>query len=142
MSERRRVAAVIVRDDRVLMVRERNRGPEGRHDGVEFWTLPGGGVEPGESDEDAVRREVREEVGLHVRTLRPVFGFAYPSGPSVAYQVEVDAGDPKLGVDPGLDCDCPRMVGLDWVPLPPLHGDTGDRAVPMLVVALPPVPGP
>ena len=31
--------------------------------GNEFWVTPGGGLEPGESDEDALRREVAEETG-------------------------------------------------------------------------------
>lgn len=31
--------------------------------GIEFWVTPGGGLEPGESDEDALRREVAEETG-------------------------------------------------------------------------------
>ncbi len=31
--------------------------------GIEFWVTPGGGLEPGESDEDALRREIAEETG-------------------------------------------------------------------------------
>lgn len=52
--------AVIVDDDgRILL----SRWIEGRRPA---WTMPGGGLEPGESPERAVRREVREETGYKV----------------------------------------------------------------------------
>ncbi|GLI35987.1 NUDIX hydrolase [Desulforhabdus amnigena] len=54
------VGAVIFRDDRVLLVQR------GKEPSFGKWTVPGGLVELGESLEDAVRREVLEEVGLDV----------------------------------------------------------------------------
>jgi 8-oxo-dGTP diphosphatase len=62
----RAVGAIAVRDGSLLLVRR------GRPPAVGRWSLPGGRVEPGESDADAVVREVREETGLDVR----VAGFA------------------------------------------------------------------
>lgn len=56
------VGAIILRRGRVLLV-QRGRAP-----GRGLWSLPGGAVEPGERLEDAVRREVREETGLEVRS--------------------------------------------------------------------------
>ncbi|MFN0169574.1 MAG: NUDIX hydrolase [Bryobacteraceae bacterium] len=57
------VGAVIVDGDSVLLV-ERGREPlKG------YWSLPGGVVETGETLDEAVRREVREETGLEVDLL-------------------------------------------------------------------------
>jgi ADP-ribose pyrophosphatase YjhB (NUDIX family) len=52
----------IIRDDsgRVLLVRRANEPGRG------LWSLPGGRVEPGETEEAAVAREVLEETGLVV----------------------------------------------------------------------------
>ncbi|MEV0003401.1 NUDIX hydrolase [Micromonospora sp. NPDC050980] len=139
MTDRRRAAAVIIRDGRVLMVRERGLGPSGRHDGQEYWTLPGGGIGPGETAEDAVRREVAEEVGLRAVAVHYLFEVPYPSGLTACFAVDVAAGEPTLGTDESA-CDCPAMVGVDWVPLPWLPTETSGLAVPtMLVVCGPPV---
>ena len=57
------VSAAVVRDGKVLVVR-RARKPA-----LNFYTLPGGAVEIGETLHDAVIREVREETQL---TIEPV----------------------------------------------------------------------
>jgi mutator protein MutT len=54
------VGAVIVRDGRALVVRRGHEPRKGE------WSLPGGTVELGETLEDAVRREMKEETGLDI----------------------------------------------------------------------------
>jgi 8-oxo-dGTP pyrophosphatase MutT (NUDIX family) len=57
--ERRAVRAILLTPDReVLLIRI--QPPEG----AAFWVMPGGGIEPGEDPVDALRRELREELGL------------------------------------------------------------------------------
>jgi 8-oxo-dGTP diphosphatase len=55
------VGALVHDDDARLLVVRRGRPPA-----VGRWSVPGGRVEAGETDTDAVRREVLEETSLHV----------------------------------------------------------------------------
>jgi len=62
------VVAIVARGSRVLVIR---RAPGVPHPG--YWAPLSGRVEPGESQAEAVVREVREEVGLRVRAGRKVW---------------------------------------------------------------------
>jgi 8-oxo-dGTP diphosphatase len=55
------VGAALVRRGRVLAARRTDRGPTGG------WEFPGGKVEPGESPEAALVRELWEELGVRAR---------------------------------------------------------------------------
>jgi 8-oxo-dGTP pyrophosphatase MutT (NUDIX family) len=58
-------ALVVDDDDRVLLVRFEFPNWVG-------WATPGGGIDPHETDEDAIRRELAEEVGLEAFSLGPL----------------------------------------------------------------------
>ena len=51
-----------------------------------WWEVSGGGVQAGESSEEAVRREVKEETGLDVRNAEGGYAFTYK-------RVNPDEGD-------------------------------------------------
>jgi ADP-ribose pyrophosphatase YjhB (NUDIX family) len=103
-----RVAVLLVRDGAVLLVRHRKPGRE-------YWLVPGGGVDPGETLEEAGRREVLEETGLEVEMGRPVLicEAIDPEGSrhvlNVYFQGSVSGGTLKLGEEPVL-------TGVDWFP--------------------------
>jgi len=62
---------IITRGDAEVLVSQRKNG---------LWEFPGGKLEPGESSREALQRELREELGIDVRSAAALFDshFSYP----------------------------------------------------------------
>ena len=125
---RPRACGALIQGDMILMVRhvEPTRS---------YWTLPGGGVEAGETPAEAAVREVREETGLRVRAVRRLWEGTYGNGhrtsPEYCYLVEPEAESQEyhiisLGHDPEeehLAADQRVLQDVYWVSLTDLKGD-------------------
>jgi ADP-ribose pyrophosphatase YjhB (NUDIX family) len=103
------VDCIILVDREVLLIHRRNP-PHG-------WALPGGFVEYGETVEDAVRREMKEETGLDLQDLRQFRVYSDPARDSRGHVVSVvfaarGAGKPEAGDD----ADRYRLIDLSDIP--------------------------
>lgn len=93
-----------------------------RHGDVGLWAAPGGGVDPDERPEDAVVRELREELGvdIEVRGLIGVYGgpefrTRYPNGHQVAYVI-AGYGCALAPGSPAPEPDGVEINDFRWVP--------------------------
>ncbi|HLV61048.1 MAG TPA: (deoxy)nucleoside triphosphate pyrophosphohydrolase [Fredinandcohnia sp.] len=100
------VAALALRDGALLAQQRPLHKAQGG-----LWELPGGKVEAGESDEAALARECREELGVRVRVGARLWEtrHLYPDREVhlVVYRVEIEAGEPRAH-------DAERIA---WIPL-------------------------
>lgn len=80
-----RAAVILVQDGKVALL-ERNR-PD-KH----YFVFPGGGVDRGETPEQAATREAEEELGLQVAILRLVAEVWYNNLPQYYYLAEITGG--------------------------------------------------
>ena len=95
------VGAVISdQDGRILLILR------GHEPGLGLWSIPGGRIEPGESDQEAVVREIREETGLEV-TCGPLLGAVDRPGLAIRDYQAVVAGGTLIAGD---DADAARWT--------------------------------
>ena len=107
--------AVIIENGKVLtMFRRRIKNGEVR----EYYVLPGGGQDAGETLEDTVKRELQEEMNVTIEVLGYLGQMDDPNGASNFYHCKITSGTPHLGGEE-LDKQSPenyyepRFVSLD-----------------------------
>lgn len=85
---------------------------------LEYWCLPGGGLEESETLEEGVLREVREECNVDGRVLRLTSNLIEVSGvESFTYLVDIGDQEASLGHDPEVNPKAPILVDLQWLAL-------------------------
>lgn len=118
------VAGLIRQGGRVLLTQRK----PGRHLGL-AWEFPGGKVEAGETDEEALRREMREELGVEVAVGTRCFETRHSYGTRemhlLVYRCKLVSGEPKaIDVNAFEWVDEGRIADREFLPadLPLVHG--------------------
>ena len=87
-SLRERATAVVIRDEKVLLVKGRSSD----------YMMPGGGIEPGETPMDAAARELREETGLEARRVEYLCTWDSAINRHHAFRIDAE-GDVEIDQD-------------------------------------------
>lgn len=99
-----RACGILIEENSILLARHKSIGENGV-----LWAPPGGGMLFGESAEETVRREFREETGLEVKIERYLFAHEFLKPPLHAielfFEVSRQQGNLKTGYDPEMDSD-------------------------------------
>jgi len=109
------VGAALVRDGRVLA--SRRTGPP-RLAGL--WEFPGGKIEDGESDHEALTRELREELQVEVSVGARLGGDVLIGSTAVlrVYLAALTAGEPALvDHDEHRWLSADELLSVDWIPI-------------------------
>lgn len=115
------VAAILQRHDGLVLIGQRSDHPES-------WQFPQGGIDRGESPEEAVRREILEEVAVPAEAYRITarsgpYRYDFPNGPDRRgfwgqeqhYFLCALREEPETTIDLGATCG--EFVAVRWVPV-------------------------
>jgi len=95
------VIVAVVKDDQILLARNKRFK-------LPFYSVLAGFVEPGETLEECVQREIREEVGLRVKNIR-YFGsqpWPFPNSLMIAFVADYADGE--------ITCDGSEIIDAAW----------------------------
>ena len=97
-----RYQGAIIRDHQVLLLKQIEHAS-----GRSYWQIPGGRIEPDETEEQCVQREMREETGLEVRVDTLLLDEPSPPGSIYqrwkTYRCTILAGEARPGSEPEAD---------------------------------------
>ena len=112
MTYNGRAQCLVVRDGKILMVKH-------RFDGDEWCCLPGGGIENGETPEQAALRELQEECCVTGAIIKKTSEWADPYDGTknfYTYYINIGQQTPSLGNDPEF-LDKSILFEVRWMAL-------------------------
>ncbi len=123
MSDRVRSAAIILKDNQILLMERNNHG---KH----YWIFPGGKVEENETLEEAALREVAEETTIQTKLTKKLYSHYYEDSDAFLnnqhfFLGEYISGEPQLSADSEELQDNAKGQNLyypQWVPTEKLPG--------------------
>jgi 8-oxo-dGTP pyrophosphatase MutT (NUDIX family) len=117
MTPSTRYQGAIIRDHHILLLKQVEHAS-----GRSYWQIPGGGIEPDETEEQCVQREMLEETGLEVRIDSLLLD--EPSQPGSIYQrwktyrCAILAGEAHPGCEPeAVYADAYSFTEVGWFDL-------------------------
>ncbi|MFZ6015799.1 MAG: NUDIX domain-containing protein [Patescibacteria group bacterium] len=104
-----RAGIILIKDNQILLIHRHKSGKE-------YFVLPGGGVEEGESPADTAVREAKEETSLDVILTDKFLDYIDPrdNNPHRYYFVDKFSGTLQLGGAEALENSTQNSYELEW----------------------------
>jgi len=101
---------IFLKDNKTLLIKRKNSSTYNN-----LWSNPGGGIEPGETVEQAVIRELEEEVGVTVKIIKHIHNYEEIENNKVTiissgFLVEIEKGELEIKEPHKID-------DMKWFPI-------------------------
>jgi 8-oxo-dGTP diphosphatase len=116
--ERKGVIGIVIDRDRLLVIR---RSKSVIAPG--YYCFPGGGIETGETEPEALRREFLEELALEVEPIEPIWQYTTPWQVQLSWWLAERVGSQKLIANPE------EVESIHWLTLTEIE-KLDDRGLP------------